>query len=298
MQEWPVDSPAPATWSAPSRIAVHLPADSTQGPDTWYILRLRVAIVLDGGWVPSPTDSILVSGFLGESIGVQLKLQGDLTGVTWSSIGYAEGPKSEVANTKTPNLELQYENYVQGKGFAGGDQEFRLSLHSAGDHPLPVVSATVLPGSAIVMTHIPPDSVSLRIDGVDKLPARTSGESRARIRYSVSSVRHKTQDLGNVKIVIHQSDRVTVESVEPTELVLKSGEGRGQVLVSFPIGEVSSQVDLVAENALNDPVASVALGDSIDSREGNTGRGLLIGAMALGLCGIIVLSGVVVRRGR
>ena len=108
-----------------------LPADTRQGPDGWYTVRLhyRVTFAADSGrgfaWVMADTN-----GRTSAQIEYTVRRVGAALRVRETSVDIVNGQLEKVLRGRTS--EVRFRNYLQISGVRGGENELRLRLEQSG----------------------------------------------------------------------------------------------------------------------------------------------------------------------
>ncbi|HYN93756.1 MAG TPA: hypothetical protein VES42_07885, partial [Pilimelia sp.] len=119
-----IDRSRPAAGTL-GRVTVTLPAGATQGPSTWYVIRLHARVSLAAG----STGTAVVSAATNDRTAAQIQFVPVAAGgMEWNAVSAAE-PARRV-RTATRSADVRFSNFLQKTGVRGGANTLTFGLET------------------------------------------------------------------------------------------------------------------------------------------------------------------------
>jgi len=168
-----------------------LPPDAAQGPTSWYVLSVTVALELQPAAPVGSRSyvSVQTNGFAAGQIALVADRVGELPVVRWSSLDLFGGAVEGIVVGRT--LTLPFRNYLQIQGVRHDENELALVVEHLGD--IAVVSAAqLLPGSGIAAGPLAPPALRLEAAPPDR---RIRFGDAFTLEYRVTSRGYPTREI-------------------------------------------------------------------------------------------------------
>jgi hypothetical protein len=144
------------------RVLYRLPKGARQGPEDWYIVRLRFRI----RFMPGSRGRIWLSADTRARTSAQIEFELSPDTVGWSTVGWVDGSQS--GRTTGRELELRFANYLRTAGVRGGVNALVFQVEGYPDRDVPgssvgVESLRIYADSGIDFTPDDPAKLALSV---------------------------------------------------------------------------------------------------------------------------------------
>lgn len=155
------------------RIFFGLPAEASQGPRNWYLVRLHVRLVLAPNSGPGKILlSATTNGAACALIEFRAAPKAGRPTIRWTSVGIVDGARSGSSSSRT--VELRYANYLQKSGVRPGTNELDFQVARYGS--VRIDEVRIFDDSGIEFTPLSPANVRLAATRTSTRPVHI-GES-------------------------------------------------------------------------------------------------------------------------
>jgi hypothetical protein len=234
-------------------VEFRLPRGARQGPRTWYLIRLRLAVEL----APSTgRGTVLVSGSTNGRAAAQVEIEprlgrGSRVWTWWSTVDLLKGFTARTV--KSRRVVVNYLNYLQDRGVRRGLNRLTFQIEQYGKVRLS--RAVVLPASGLEVSRLSP--AQLDLDPIPPASGQVSGDVFP-VGYRVRNSGDRVARRVAVEIESY-SDDLAVEGPRRIPLGAVGGQRAGdfRVRASRP-GKYQLGMRVSADNA-NQPVAPITV---------------------------------------
>jgi hypothetical protein len=244
----------PATGTSGRNLWFRLPPGATQGPDTWYLVRMSVSVTFARG---SDRGSVLISASVGGTSSAQVEFirEGTPPGpgrISWTSADLIRGSYGGRKSGRTATV--RHTNYLLARVVEGGPS--RLTFQATSLNGADVRKVEIGASSGIYATRV--GWVDLEVDAsfpteldvgeVGELDVRVRNLSRRRARDVSLTVEPATRDLFARTSVSRRIAAIDAEATRQFRLgSAKPGELRVAVVATEP-GSGEEAVTLVTSD--------------------------------------------------
>jgi hypothetical protein len=268
--------PKPET--ASQSFELRMPEGATQGPDTWYLIRLDVSLTFSPD---TPPGSVLVSAFVNGQATAQVEFYAERGSrgrpvTRWNSGDYIHGPNEGRFRGRTGHV--QYANYLPFGGVRPGLADFTVEAERFGGAKAEEIE--IGPSSGIYATEVGPVDLEVTADlSDDELRIGESSRLEVEVTNRSSRVAKDVQ-----VVVLPQSKHLFVDGPNERSIAAVDGSARTE----FTIGRNRAgklRVGVVAV-ASNGSEASTSVEAQVWDQGGGAPWWAVVAAAVLGLCGV------------
>ncbi len=229
-------------------VGFDLPHGASQGPNSWYLMRLHFTIEFRKDSGPGYASvSALSNGFAAAQAEFHVRGEGSEPLVKWNTLGLVDGYESGSSRSR---VEVDFQNYLQFSGVQGGTNRLTLRLERLGS--VDIRRVLVFPDTGVSRTPLSPGKIALDVSVLDS--QITLGET--------FEVHAELEDTGgmavpSIRVSVLPGDGLQVRGPQTLSIPrLSPGEPLETTFALHPTRPGKHQFEIAVDSLSSDPSAT------------------------------------------